>query len=322
MDHRLVIIIPALNEEATIAEVIQRCQNVPLPEVCSREVVVVDDGSTDETASIARGLGAIEVSHPVNRGVGLAFQSGLRKALELGATLIVNIDADGQFNPDNIPSLLQPIFSDKADFTTASRFKDPELIPVMPGIKIWGNRVMSRLICKISRQKFYDVSCGFRAYSREAALQLNLWGEFTYTQESILDLVVKGMRLVEVPMKIRGVRSAGKSRVASNLFKYGYRAAIIILNTYRDFWPMYFFGWISLMCFLPGVSLVVFLLIHYVVKGSFSPHLWAGFTGGALVFLALVTLITGVMAQMLKRIRLNQEMMLFYHKSRHYSDAD
>ena len=302
------VIIPAYNEEALLGRVLEAMPGGV------ETVIVVDDGSKDRTAEIARATGAVVVSHGTNRGVGKAFASGLEVALRSGADLIVNIDADGQFDPARIPDLIAPIIEGRADMTTASRFKDPALYPDMPRVKFYGNLLMSRLISQIAGRRFYDVSCGFRAYSRKAALHLNLWGQFTYTQESILDLVIKGMRIEEVPMRIEGVRQIGQSRVASNLWRYGSRALQIILHTYRDFWPMHFFGWLSLPFLVSGTGLGIFLLIHRISHGAFSPHIWAGFTGGSLFALGVVLLIAGLTGEMLKRIRLNQELMLYYHR--------
>lgn len=316
---RIVIIIPAYNEEATVSEVVRRCLALEAPLGASPEVVVIDDGSTDATARLSREAGADVVSLLSNMGVGKAFQTGLAHALKCGADVIVNIDADGQFDPARIPDLIRPILDDVADFTTASRFKDPALVPDMPWVKLAGNRAMSRLIGGIAARKFYDVSCGFRAYNRDAALHLNLWGSFTYTQESILELAIKGLRIEEIPMHIEGVRREGESKVASNLWRYGRRTLQIILHTYRDYWPLHFFGWLSLPFFLTGGGLLAFLFGHRVARGSFSPHIWAGFTGGGLVGLATVILVTGIMGEMLKRIRLNQETMLYYHRKRELS---
>ena len=318
MKKSIAIIIPALNEGDTIADIVRQCAQSLDANRFEPSVIVIDDGSTDRTEELAASAGARTISHPVNMGVGKAFQTGLAEALKTGADIVVNIDADGQFDPTRIPDLIQPILDGRADFTTASRFKDPLLVPKMPSIKLWGNRMMSRLISKIARKKFYDVSCGFRAYNREAALQLNLWGNFTYTQESILDLVIKGMRMEEVPMKIQGVRGTGKSKVASNLWRYGFKALKIILHTYRDYWPSHFFGWISLPFLGSGTSLIIFLFVHRFWAGSFSPHIWAGFTGGGLFALGTVILIIGLAGETLKRIRLNQEMLLYYHRRNLY----
>ena len=319
MNGSVAIVIPALNEEATAGDVIRRCREAMDSATLKTSVFLIDDGSTDNTAAVAREAGATVVQHASNMGVGRAFQTGLIHALRSGADIIVNIDADGQFDPDNIPALIEPIQAGRADFATASRFKDANLVPKMSAAKLWGNRMMSRLISRMAGQKFFDVSCGFRAYNREAALRFNLWGHFTYTQESILDLVVKGMRIEEVPLRIQGVRSTGTSRVASNLWHYGTRSLKIILHSYRDYWPMHFFGWLSVPFMVLGLSLLGFLGIHRVSVGSFSPHIWAGFTGAALLTVGGTILLVGVAADMLKRIRLNQEMLLYYERRKLYA---
>ena len=315
----IAVIVPALNEEPTIGDVVTKCVAQAGPLACDVRVFVVDDGSTDRTSQLAAEAGAVVISHATNMGVGKAFQSGLVEALRSGADILVNIDADGQFDPDAIPELVGPIREGRADFVTASRFKDPERVPEMPWIKRVGNRAMSRLIGGIAGRKLYDVSCGFRAYNRDTALHLNLWGSFTYTQESILDLAIKGIRIEEVPMCIEGVRQHGESKVASNLWHYGSRALRIILHTYRDYWPLYFFGWISLPFFVLGTGLLGFLLVHRLTSGAFSPHIWAGFSGAGLFAMGTLILVTGIMGETLKRIRLNQETLLYYHRKREYA---
>lgn len=316
---RLCIIIPALNEEQSIGDVIRRIQAVALPpEITERTVVVVDDGSRDRTAEISAGLGAVVARHAVNRGVGKAFQTGIERALALGADLIVNIDADGQFNPDDIPALIAPVVGGRAGFATASRFKDPALVPVMPAVKRWGNAQMSRLVSFISGKTFYDVSCGFRAYSRETALRLNLWGTFTYTQETFLFLCAREITIEEVPIRVRGVREIGESRVASNLWVYARKTSSIIFHAYRDFWPMRFFSILGTVGGIPGLAFLAFLFGHWFCTGSFSPHIWTGFVGGSLIFFSLFCFLTGLLGGMLKRIRLNQEEILYFLKSAHY----
>ncbi len=308
---KLTTVIPAFNEANTITDVIQGILKQKIPEVDQIDVLVVDDGSTDETARLASESGAKVISNGTNRGLGFTFARGLTEAIHDGADIVVNIDGDGQFNPDDIPKLITPVLRGEADFVTASRFADPELIPNMPRTKLWGNRLMSRIMSTLLRQKFYDVSCGFRAYSREAALRLNLWGRFTYTQEVFLDLAVKQMRIKELPVKVLGVRPVGESRIARSLGRYAMQTAAIIFRSYRDYWPLRFFGWISLPFLLIGLLLLGFFGLHYVRTGTFSPHLWAGFTAAAFLFVGIFTLAVGFMADMLKRIRLNQEEFIF-----------
>jgi glycosyltransferase involved in cell wall biosynthesis len=299
-----------LNEEATIAGVIARIPR-DIPGITETGVVVVDDGSTDRTSELSRAAGAEIVRHEKPRGVGAAFRSGLEASSRLGADIIVTIDADGQFNPEDIPKLVEPILRGEAEFVTASRFKDPALVPQMPPMKRWGNDVIARWISRIIRKKFDDVSCGFRAYSRKAYLRLVLLGEFTYTHETFICLAYARVPMAEVPLVIRGVREHGQSRVASNLFRYAGRTASIILRTYRDYQPLRFFGYLALVNLSLGFGFLTFLAQHWVRTGGVTPHKWAGFTGGFFAITGLMLFIVGILAEMLDRMRVTQEETLF-----------
>lgn len=308
--HRLVVVIPALNEEKTVGQVVA---GVPreISGVAHVVILVIDDGSTDETATRAREQGAEVIHHHTPRGVGSAFQTGLAYAIERGADIVLNIDGDGQFDPADIPKLIEPIVAGHADFATASRFKDPALVPVMPGLKKWGNRMMSRLISGLTGQKFYDVSCGMRCYNRRAALSLNLLGQFTYTQEVFLNLTYKKLRIVEVPIRVRGQREFGNSRVASNLIRYASRTSRIIFRCYRDYYPMRFFGTIAFSLLALATGFGGFLLWHYIATDSLSPHKWAGFVSGALAIFAVLMFFAGMIGDMLNRHRIYLEELLY-----------
>lgn len=312
--RKVCVVIPAFNEETQIGSVLDR-----LPDFVDIKIVV-DDGSTDGTADIARRKGALVVSHGKNKGVGAAFQTGLRKAIESSVDVMVNIDADGQFNPNDIEKLVKPIIEDGSDFVTASRFKNPELYPKMTKAKFYGNQIMSFLITKITGQKFYDVSCGFRAYSRQGLHRINLFGEFTYTQETFLDLAFKHVPIAEVPIEVRGTREFGKSKVASNLLRYGYQTLKIILKSCRDYKPFSLFGVFALVYFLISLVTGTFFVAHYIVTGAFSPHKWAGFTSGFFLLLASLSLVVGFILDMFARMRMNQEEILFYLKENHFRE--
>jgi glycosyltransferase involved in cell wall biosynthesis len=299
-----------LNEAITIKEVIEKIPR-DIPGIDEVEVVVVDDGSTDGTDTLAREAGAFVVRHEKPRGVGAAFRSGIDKSGSLGADIICTIDADMQFNPADIPKLVEPIARGEADFVTASRFMDSDLIPDMPKAKKWGNDFMARWISAFTKKRFYDVSCGFRAYSRNAYLRLVLTGEFTYTHETFLCLAYARVPMLEVPIVVRGVREHGQSRVANNLFRYGFRTASIILKTYRDYKPLRFFGWFAAISFLIGNAFFLFLLGWYIHAGKFFPHKWAGFVGAFFTVIALMLLIVGVFAEMLDRMRIANDEVLF-----------
>jgi len=307
---KLVVVIPAYNEEKTIGTVIEA---VPrnMRRINNIDILVVDDGSTDKTVEVSKRNGASVVSHGINEGVGVAFQTGIKNALDMGADIIVNIDADGQFNPNDIEKLIEPIIFNRADVVTASRFKDKNLMPKMPWHKKLGNKFFSWLISSLINEKFYDVSCGFRAYSRETALNLNLFGKFTYTQESFLDLGSKGMRIVEVPLKIKGVREYGKSKVANNVIRYGFKALWIIMKTVRDYKPLMFFGTFGVLSFVIGLFFTIFVFIHWLNTNHTTPYTQMITVGAVFLILGFLLIILALIADMMTRIKNNQERILY-----------
>ena len=313
----LVVIIPALNEEKTIASVIR---GIPasMPGIQTMQVVVVDDGSTDSTAQTAAMLQAHVVRHRKPMGVGAAFQTGLKKALELQADIIVNIDADGQFNPADIPLLIAPIQSQQADFVTATRFAKAEYVPQMPAVKKWGNKQVVRIVNLLTGKKFTDVSCGFRAYSREAALRLTLFGHFTYTQESFIDLAFKHIDILEVPIKVRGEREHGKSRVFSNPFHYAVKSASIMFRAGRDYKSFYFIGIPGLVIFLAGLFMGVFLLVHYSRTGQTAPYRSLVSGSGTLLIIGFLLLVISTVADMVYRNRILIEEQLYLMRKKAY----
>lgn len=308
------VVIPAYNEDILIGKVLQA-----MPEFVD-SVVVIDDGSTDTTALIAKSHHAIVVSHGANRGVGMSLQSGINKVLEMGSDIMVNIDADNQFDTADIEHLVLPIAEDKVDFVTASRFKDEQLYPVMTRVKFWGNKLVSFIVSTIVGTKFYDVSCGFRAYSKDTLHRLNLHGKFTYTHETILLLCFQNARIMEIPVKVRGTREIGKSKIASNVVKYGFKTLRIILQTYRDYDPFKLFSVIGAFFFIVALISGTFISYHFLLTGSFSPYKWVGFLAGGSLLTSVVFVLMGFVIESLAVIRKNQEKILYYLKKINYSD--
>lgn len=308
---------PALNEQDGISEVIKSLPKV-IEGIDEIKVLVVDDGSTDSTGKIAKESGADVVTHAVNKGVGRAFQSAVQYALESGGDILVSIDADRQFNSNQIPEIIKPILENKADMVIGNRFENgiPEN---MPKSKYWGNEQMSKLISLISGQRFRDVSCGFRAYNREALLRLNLIGAFTYTQESILDMVFKGLRVVEFPVDVIYFKER-KSRVAGSVVKYALRTSNIILSTLRDYKPMVFFGGMGGILLGMGAILEIFLFTYYFIQDTYYPYKTIGFIGFGFLIFGLLLVIVGLLANMFNRVRINQEKILYELKKERYGD--
>jgi glycosyltransferase involved in cell wall biosynthesis len=306
---------PALNEEDNIQNVIA---NLPqkMNEIDTIEFLVVDDGSTDRTVEMACSAGAQVVSHGRNRGVGAAFQSAVQFALQNAADILVGIDADGQFDPAEIPALIQPILARQSDMVAGNRFTSG--MPVnMPPLKYWGNQKVAQLVSAITGQKFQDVSCGFRAYSREALLRLNIFGEFTYTHETLLSLAYQGLRVMEFPIMVK-YDPKRKSRVAGSIFRYAIQTSKIILRVPLDYRPIRVFGSFGGACIGIGIVFEVFLIGHYIITGSFTPYKATGFIGLGFIIFGLLVLIIALVSDMLNRLRMNQDKILYELKRMRY----
>lgn len=305
---KLIIYLPAFNEEENIQHVLAGLPRT-VEHIDTIQYLVVDDGSTDRTVSLASSAGANVLTHGRNRGVGASFHSAVQFALESDADILVGIDADGQFDPKEIPILIQPILDDKADMVVGNRFVTG--MPMqMPHIKYWGNRWVAKLLNYITGQTFQDVSCGFRAYSREALLRLNIFGEFTYTHETILSLAYQGLRILEYPITVK-YDPERKSRVASSILMYAVQTSKIILRVMLDYRPIRVFGTIGAIFVVIGVGCEFFLVGHYVITSSFTPYKSTGFIGLGFIVFGMLVLIIALVADMLNRLRINQDKILY-----------
>ena len=319
---KLVVIIPALNESAIIADVVRRVPR-SIEGIGTVEVVVVDDGSTDATAENARSAGATVISHDKNRGVGVAFKTGVSQALQRGADLVVNMDGDVQFRPEDIPRLIRPIFDEDAGFVTCTRFADPAHVPQMTSIKRWGNAGMTWLISRLcSTSDLTDVSCGFRAYTRDTLLRLNLYGRYTYTQETFINLAAHDVKMAEVPLPVRGTRQHGRSRVADSIVKYVSRTVPIIFRTSRDVRPFVFFGSIAASVLLIGVVLGGFVFGHWLATGRTHPYQSVITASAVGIILGFLLLVVALLADMLNRLRRLLEELLYFARRAHYRPTE
>lgn len=310
---KLVVQIPAFNEEKTIGELIKRIPR-NIEGIKKVIVVVMDDASTDNTSKIAKNAGADYVfKNKLTLGLGTNFKKGIEKSLKLGADIIVNIDGDGQFNPEDIPLLIKPILNKEADMVTCSRFLNPQLTKNMPWIKRWGNKRFTKLVSKITGQKFTDTQCGFRAYSREACLRMNIKGKFTYTQEVFIDLAEKGMRIKEIPLEVKYFQGR-KSHIFGRLRRYTLKSLGIIARATRDTQPLTFFGVPGLILFiigfLGGAYSFLYWLNHFVttpIRTLFQVSVFFMIFGVSLMVLALL-------ADMFKSIRQDLDELLYLKK--------
>ncbi len=204
---RIAVVVPAKDEEATIGALLDGISKVSIPGH-DLHPIVVDDGSADATAAIARGRDAEVVAHPENRGLGAAVRTGLRAAVASGAVVVAYLDADLEYAPGDIPKLLEPVLSGRADYVLGSRFRGG-----VRGMRLYrrvGNYAFTALLVLLTGTRITDGQTGMRAFSREAAERAEIVHDYNYAQVLTLDLLRKDFRLEEVPIRYR-VREHGES---------------------------------------------------------------------------------------------------------------
>lgn len=301
---RLVVTIPAYDEEETIGNVIKEIKELKPEDFGDRiddiKVVVVNDGSKDNTVKVAKEAGAdVVVSFRKNRGLARAFRQGVETALKMGADIIVNIDADGQYNPKEIPKLVKPILHGKADVVLGSRFKG--WIEDMPIQKRIGNRIATWVTRVASGLPISDAQTGFRAFTREAALRINVLADYTYVQETIIQAAKMGLKIEEEPIEFR--KRPGKSRLISNIFRYAMRAGLTIVRSYRDYHPLRTFIFIGLFLLVIGVAVGLRVLYYYLQTGMVGFYLPSAILSVALIIIGSQTIVLGLLADVLKTQR-------------------
>ncbi|MBT3408381.1 glycosyltransferase family 2 protein [Candidatus Woesearchaeota archaeon] len=275
-------------------------------------ILAINDGSKDDSLKILEKHGIKIISNDQNIGLGNIFKQAIDYALKNQADILVTMDSDNQFDPNEIEKLIQPIIKNKTEVSLGNRFFNKKPVN-MPLIKYYGNKLMSHMIGFIANKKFQDVSCGFRAYSKEVLLNLNLFGQFTYTQETILDLAFKNKKLLEIPISVQYFKNR-KSFISGNLWKYSVKTLKIIINSLVSFRPLFLFGGIGLTLFIFGLFFDIFIGYYYLTYGMFSPYKAYAAIGGSLNLLGVILITIGLILQSLKHIRLNQEEILYYQK--------
>jgi glycosyltransferase involved in cell wall biosynthesis len=206
----LAVVIPAKDEEATIGELLDRIGSVRVSG-CELWTIVVNDGSTDRTAEIARERSADVVHHPENRGLGAAVRTGLRTAVQRGADAVAYLDADLEYYPEDIPCLVEPVLAGRADYVLGSRF-----LGEVRGMKLYrriGNHAFTLLLVLLTQCHMTDGQTGMRAFSREAAATAEIIHDYNHAQVLTLDLLRKGCAFEEVPIRYR-LREHGESFVS------------------------------------------------------------------------------------------------------------
>jgi len=314
---KLIVTIPAYNEENTINKVIREIPR-QIDGIDSVEVLVINDGSTDNTVKVAKDAGADHIiNQKENQGLAFAFRTGLEEALKQGADIIVNTDADFQYNQQQIPDLIKPVLEGKADIVLGSRFSGH--IEHMALQKRLGNIVATRVTRMASGYPVTDAQTGFRAFSRDAALRMNILSDYTYVQETIMQAVDHNLTMVEIPIEFR--KREGSSRLMSGVFNYAKRATSTILRTYRDYNPLKVFSIIGLLFIMAGMATGARVLIHYLQTGMVTPYLPSAVLTTILWIMGVQIFVFGMIADMLKTQRQIGEEILYRLKKMKFENS-
>lgn len=296
---KLVIQIPCFNEASTLPVTLEGLPRA-VEGVDAIEVLVIDDGSTDGTAEVARGYGVDKVVHlPENRGLANAFAKGLEESLRLGADIIVNTDADNQYQGAYVENLIAPILRGDAEIVIGDRQIDT--IEHFSRMKKWLQKLGSRVVRWVSGTDIPDTTSGFRAFSRDAALRLSIYSEYTYTLETIIQAGKKGIAICSVPVKTNP--ATRESRLIQSTLQYIFRSTITILRIFLMYEALRVFLSISVFPLIAGL----FLLLrfgYFFAMGDGSGHIQSLIVASILMVLAFLIILLGLLADLIARNRL------------------
>ncbi len=298
---KLIIQIPCFDEEQTLPQTIRDLPR-ELPGVEEVELLVVDDGSTDRTAQVARELG---VDHIVrlkrNRGLAYAFNAGLESALSAGADLIVNTDADNQYRGEDVDALIEPILRGEADLVVGDRgvaglehFSPPKRLL---------QRLGSWVVGRAAGMRIPDATSGFRAFTREAALRLTVLGDYTYTLETLIQAGARGMAVTFVP--VRTNPQTRRSRLMSSLPSFLALSAVAIMRFYTMYRPLRVFTALGAVLVTGGAALGLRFL-YYLLQGVGSGHVQSLILAAILAIVGFQVCLIGLIADL---VRLNRKML-------------
>ena len=258
---KLIIQIPCYNEEATLGVTLSELPR-ELPGVDRIEWLVIDDGSRDRTVEVAKACGVDHiVSLPTNQGLAKAFMAGLEGSLKAGADIIVNTDADNQYCAADIPKLIEPILLGQAEIVIGER-PITEIEHFSPTKKIL-QKLGSWVVRLASKTNIPDAPSGFRAFSREAAMQLNVFNQYTYTLETIIQAGQKGMAITSVPIRTNGYLRP--SRLVKSIPVYIQRSIFTIFRIFMTYKPLRFFLILGAIPFTIGFGLGLRWLIYFLM---------------------------------------------------------
>jgi glycosyltransferase involved in cell wall biosynthesis len=304
---KLIIQIPCYNEENTLPITVAELPR-ELEGIDSIEILVINDGSKDDTVRVAQELGVHHiVSHKVNKGLAATFQTGILAALAHGADIIVNTDGDNQYPGRYIADLVKPIVQGQADMVIGDRQTHTiaHFSPVKKALQNWGSAVVRY----VSGTDVPDAPSGFRAMSREVALRLNVFTDYTYTLETIIQVGNLNLTIAHVPITTNS--KLRDSRLIKNIPVYIFRSASTIIRLFMLYKPVRSFFLLSLSFFTPGVLLWLrYYWLYLSGVAERGSNVQSIILGAVFIILGFLTLLLGFLGELIAvNRRLNEEVL-------------
>ncbi len=288
---KLIIQIPCYNEEQTIAKTLKDLPK-SIPGIDVIETLIIDDGSNDRTVEVAKQHGVqYIVKLTQNLGLARAFAAGIDKCLSLDADIIVNTDADNQYKGSDIPRIIKPILDGKGEIVVGNR--QIEKIKGFSWTKKLLQKLGSYIVRKVSQTKIPDTTSGFRAYSREAAMQMNIISTFSYTLETIIEAGQKDIPIVSIPIETN--KTERPSRLFKSNWYYIKRSIATIIRIYTMYQPLRVFFYSGLVSLLFSLALIG-RYFFFMILGEGKGHIQSVILAGILFLLGLLLFMFGLLA--------------------------
>lgn len=295
---KLIIQIPCYNEAETL-EIALNDLPKHIDGIDEIEYLIINDGSKDNTVEVARNWGVNHIVHfKRNKGLAHGFMAGIDACLRNGADIIVNTDADNQYVADDIEKLVRPIIEDKTDIVIGERPIDAteHFSPIKKKLQHFGSWVVR----KASNSDIPDAPSGFRAFSRDAAMRLNVTNEYTYTLETIVQAGRNKIAQTSVPIRTNG--ELRPSRLFNSMMGYVKKSMVTILRAYMMYSPLKTFSVLSLIPFIIGVGIDIRYLI-FVLMGQSGGHIQSLILGSTLIMMGVIIFVIGLQADIIAKNR-------------------
>lgn len=313
---KLIVQIPCFNEEKTLPFTIQ---DIPrrISGISKVEILVVDDGSTDRTIEVAKRLGVdYVISNGMNKGLAKAFVAGIDACLKFGADIIVNTDGDNQYSGKDISKLVEPILKGKADVVIGDRQTD--LIEHFSYFKKKFQKFGSYIARRASNTDVLDAPSGFRCFSRDAALRLNVLSEFSYTMETLISLGRQKLNIVSVPVHTNKILRG--SRLYNGIFSYIKHSGETIIRTYSMYRALKTFLSIGVTSITLGIVLGLRYIYFFFNNGG-QGHLHSLILAAILIVVGSQTVVFGILADAINGNRKINDELLYRVKKIEYNKS-